>query len=363
MTMCERLPALLCGGVLLVIACFCMSPARAQSGTCLVHGQVTECPPLKHTQRRAARHESAAQWLDRIRQSAQQQSYEGVFVYQRDAFVQSSRITHYASRADGEYEQIESLDGQPRRMLRHNNDLYTFVPERHLCVVEKRLNKNAFPALLSTSGAQALTVYTLALRGTDRVAGVQSQIIELMPKDGYRFAYKLWVDVKTGLLLREQTLDASGQVLEQLSFSQIRIGPPVSKTPIVNGIRNATGKAGWTVVNSPVEPVNIEAQGWTLPTAVPGFRKMRELRRPMAAQDAGLPPIPVDQAVFSDGISAVSIFIEPVVHNSRKEGTGDSGATHVLVTRRDGNWLTLMGEVPQVTLQKFASAIKYRLSR
>ena len=64
-------------------------------------------------------------------------------------------------------------------------------------------------------------MYEPKLLGADRVAGIDSQVIELDPKDAYRFAYKLWADKKTGLLLRAQTLDPNGQVLEQLSFSQI----------------------------------------------------------------------------------------------------------------------------------------------
>jgi len=304
--------------------------------------------------------QAAAQWLDRIHVAAQQQNYEGTFVYQRGDFVQSSRITHYATRNDGEYEQLESLDGKPRKMLRHNDDLYTFVPERHLLVVEKRQNKDSFPALLSTSGDDVLSVYEPKLAGTDRVAGIDAQVIQLDPKDAYRFAYRLWADAKTGLLLRAQTLDATGQVLEQLSFTQIRIGVPVDKAPIANGMRDT---AGWTVVRPPLETVDMEAQGWKFPPAVPGFRKIRELRRPMAARDANEPPIPVDQAVFSDGLAAISIFIEPVEHNSRKEGTGSSGATHVLVKRRGDYWITLLGEVPQATLQQFASAIEYKVPR
>ncbi|MDE1183689.1 MucB/RseB C-terminal domain-containing protein [Paraburkholderia sp.] len=305
----------------------------------------------------AAAHRSAADWLNRIHQAAQQQNYEGAFVYQRGAFVQSSRISHYATRTDGEFEQIESLDGKPRRMLRHNDDMYTFVPERHLCVVEKRQNKDSFPALLQASGDQVLSVYDAKLLGNDRVAGVDSQVIELDPKDAYRFAYKLWADQKTGLLLRTQTLDPNGQVLEQLAFSQIRIGVPVDKTPIVNGIKNT---AGWTMVRPPVEPVDMSAQGWQIEPNVPGFRMIRELRRPMAARDPGTPPIPVDQAVFSDGLAAISVFVEPVENNTRKEGVGDSGATHVLVKRRGNFWITLLGEVPQTTLQQFASAIEYK---
>lgn len=304
--------------------------------------------------------EHVAGWLDRIHQAAQRENYEGVFVYQRGTFVQSSRITHYAPRGEGEYETLESLDGKPRKLLRHDDDLYTFVPERHMCIVEKRQNKDSFPALLGESGEQVLTVYEPKLLGADRVAGLDAQVIELDPKDTYRFAYKLWADAKTGLLLRTQTLDANGQVLEQVSFTQVRIGVPVEKQSIVAGMRNT---AGWTLVRPPVQPVDIEAQGWRMTPDVQGFRKIRELRRPMAAREAGDPPIPVDQAVYSDGLSAISVFIERAEKNSRKEGAGSSGATHVLVTRNGNYWITLLGEVPQATLQRFASAIEYKASK
>ncbi|KND61790.1 Sigma factor RpoE negative regulatory protein RseB precursor [Candidatus Burkholderia verschuerenii] len=308
----------------------------------------------------AAQRKSAATLLNRIHDAAQQQNYEGTFVYQRGATVQSSRIAHLATRGDGEYESLESLDGAPRRMLRHDDDMYTFVPERHLLVVEHRLSKDSFPALLSTSGDQVLSVYEPKLLGNDRVAGLDSQVLELDPKDAYRFAYKLWADAKTGLLLRAQTLDPQGNVLEQLSFSQVRIGGTIDKAPIANGMKSTQG---WTIVRPPVQPIDMAAQGWTVAPNIPGFRMIRQLRRPMASSQQGQPPIPVDQAVYSDGIAAISVFIEPVEKNSRKEGAGNSGATHVLVKRRGDFWITLLGEVPQATLQQFASAIEYKPSK
>jgi len=308
----------------------------------------------------AAQRKSAADLLNRIHEAAQQQNYEGTFVYQRGTTVQSSRITHSATRADGEFESLESLDGKPRKMLRHDDDMYTFVPERHLLVVEKRQNKDSFPSLLATGGEQVLSVYEPKMLGADRVAGIDSQVIELDPKDAWRFAYKLWSDTKTGLLLRAQTLGPDGQVLEQLSFSQVKIGGTVDRSAIANGIKNING---WTVVRPPVQPVDMQAQGWKITPNVPGFREIRELRRPMASREEGQPPIPVDQAVFSDGLAAISIFVEPVEKNSRKEGAGNSGATHVLVKRRGDFWITLLGEVPQATLQQFASAIEYKPSK
>src|SRR5260370_14948222 len=111
-------------------------------------------------------------------------------------------------------------------------------------------------------------------------------------------------------MLRAQTLDANGAVLEQLSFTQLSIGQPAEKAEIAEiaaGIRN-TG--GWKLIRPPVEAIDTEAQGWRMAPNVPGFRKIRELRRPMAAHDAGNPPIPVDHVVFSDGLAAISVFIE-----------------------------------------------------
>jgi sigma-E factor negative regulatory protein RseB len=245
-------------------------------------------------------------------------------------------------------------------MLRHDDDMLTFVPERHLLVMEHRQSKDSFPSLLATSGDQVLAVYEPKLLGNDRVAGIESQVIELDPKDSYRFAYKLWADAKTGLLLRAQTLDPDGQVLEQLSFSQVRIGGAIDKAAIANGMR---ATAGWNIVRPPVQPVDMQAQGWQIKPTIPGFRLIRELRRPMASSEQGQPPIPVDQAVFSDGLAAISVFVEPVEKNSRKEGAGNSGATHVLVKRRGDFWITLLGEVPQATLQQFASTIEYKPSK
>ncbi len=153
-------------------------------------------------------------------------------------------------------------------MLRHDEDLYTFVPERHLCVVEKRQNKDSFPALLAVSGEQVLSVYEPKMLGDDRVAGIDSQVIELDPKDAYRFAYKLWADKKTGLLLRAQTLDPNGQVLEQFRFRRFASACRSTRPPSSNGIRNT---AGWTVVRPPVEPVDMEAQGWQITPAGAGL--------------------------------------------------------------------------------------------
>jgi len=296
-------------------------------------------------------------WLNRIHTAAQNENYEGTFVFQRGGMIQSSRIVHVAERHGDEYERLESLDGRPRTMLRHNDDVYTFIPERKLCIVDQRQSKITFPALVGPDSSSVLDVYQPRLLGIERIAGFDSQVIQLDPKDQYRFGYKLWADKKTGLLLRAQTLDPQGHVLEQIAFSQIEIGSDDDHNSIAAGIHNL---AGWQVVHGSTSTVDMSAQGWTIKPDVAGFKQIRQLRRPMASGRAGSEPVEVDQAVFSDGLAAISVFVEPGDRAARKEGVGSSGATHILVKRMGHFWITLLGEVPLDTLQDFASAIKYQ---
>jgi sigma-E factor negative regulatory protein RseB len=294
-------------------------------------------------------------WLTRIHRAASNENYQGTFVFQRGATVQSSRIEHVADHS-GEYERLESLDGQPRTMLRHNEAVYTFIPERKLCIVDQRQSKDSFPGLVGKDTDSVLDVYTAKLLGEDRVAGRDSAVIELDPIDHFRFGYKLWADKASGLLLRAQTLDTDGRVLEQIAFTQIAIGGASDRNSIAAGIRNL---AGWRVVHADTTTVDMNAQGWTIKPNVAGFREIRELRRPMGSHDASNRTMLVDQAVFSDGLAAISVFIEPL-EKSGREGSGSNGATHILIKRQGAFWITLLGEVPTATLKEFASAIEYK---
>lgn len=301
----------------------------------------------------------AAALLAGINSAAQQLSYEGTFVFQRGSTVQSSRLLHFVDGKEA-FQQIDSLDGKPRSVIQHDDDLFTFLPDSHTVILDRRRkSQDNFPALLSAGSARVLQAYRAVIAGHDRVAGIDCHIVALEPRDTYRFAYRLFIDAASGLLVRAQTLDSEGHVLEQVAFSQLQIGDVSrdEKKAVHDRLRQLKD---WKQMRSPAASVDMEAAGWTLDPGVAGFQKVLELRRPMAARDAGAPPVPVDQAVFSDGVSAVSLFIEPVDKSDRKPGEGHSGATNLLAEQHGTFWVTLIGEVPADTLKKIAASIHYQ---
>jgi sigma-E factor negative regulatory protein RseB len=295
-------------------------------------------------------------WLNKIHRAAQTQNYVGTFVYQRGSTMRSSKIGHFAEKGN-EYEELETLDGRPRRILRQNEDVYTLIPDQKTVFQEKRESKDSFPALLATPNRDVLDYYAPKVLPNERMAGFDCMVIELTPKDEYRFGYRLWADRNTGLLLRAQTLDAEGHLLEQAAFSQISIGVPSEKARIVHAIQ---ATHGWHVIKPQITASRLSDAGWSIDVdkKVPGFKAVREVRRTMRSTTDGK-PLEVQQVVYSDGMAGLSVFIEPATRE-RKEGHGNAGATNILIKRYGDYWLTLLGEVPQATLQQFASSIEYK---
>jgi sigma-E factor negative regulatory protein RseB len=63
--------------------------------------------------------------------------------------------------------------------------------------------------------------------------------------------------------------------------------------------------------------------------------------------------------VFSDGLAAISVFIEPG-SQSRTEGSMQQGAMNIIGRRYGDFWLTIVGEVPAGALRQVANSIEFK---
>ena len=94
-------------------------------------------------------------------------------------------------------------------------------------------------------------------------------------------------------------------------------------------------------------------------TEVPsGFVQVHCARRVANPMAAGGQEPNVVQAIYSDGVTHVSVFIEPV-HAGRgvNEGFSAQGVTHMLTHKQGSYWVTVMGDVPPATLTLFAAGL------
>lgn len=297
-------------------------------------------------------------WLSRIHEAASQRNYQGTLVVTAGGAVTSSRIAHYCEGPQS-YERIEGLDGERRQILRHNDTVQTMWPGSRVAAIEQRDPLAPFPALLKTSEEQLFERYELVAEGVDRIAGHDSLVFLLRPRDTDRFAQRLWADKSTNLLLRTDVLDAEDRVLESAAFTDLTIGVRPQPEAILKAMKKLDG---YRVVRPVLTPTKLESEGWSLKSPVKGFRQIRCVKRPLdgvgsSAAKGG----EVVQAVYSDGLTHVSMFIEPYNADRHRQAVETSiGATHTLMLKRGEWWITAMGDVPLSTLKQFTKALELR---
>ncbi len=311
----------------------------------------TACLPL-HAFAQDARARSEAQWIQAARTAALRTNYVGTIVYQAGGEMTSSRITHLFDGSKS-HERIQTMDGKPREYLRKRSDsddeVQCLIPESKKIVVEKRSVEESFPSLSRATPDESLERYVARLGAVERVAGIEAQMLSLEPRDNLRYAYRVWLDRATGLLLRAQTLNERKEVIEQIAFSDVRIGDRVDRS----ALKPAWSTDGWAVVRSDYRQADLVKQGWIVP-APEGFRKTKEVVRRMHTGDAM-------QVVFADGLATISVFIEPnsPVHESAA-GVRTHGPTSAYSRRLNEALVTVVGEVPPGTVRAVAQSVEFR---
>lgn len=288
--------------------------------------------------------------LARMQEAARKLDYSGVFMYTQGDFTQSSRVTHMID-GTGSRERLEILDGEAREFIRHNDDVQHLMPERKKILIDRR-RTDRFPGVLLGDPAGLAQNYDIDVRpGKQRVAGRECQVIHITPRDGSRYGHKLCADLQTNLLLKAQTLDSERAVIEQVMFTSLRIGGDIP----AESLQSSWSTQGWEVTKLAMLPVDLVSKGWRVPPPK-GFLPVMQVERVMGQSDR------VEQLVFSDGLAAISVFIEPYdqrgsVH--KKPGAARMGAINIFATRIADFWLTALGEVPVGTLRDLAESTEY----
>lgn len=297
--------------------------------------------------------DAALGWLRKIHDATQKLSYRGIFVYQHGGRTETSRITR---DAQSDIERLEVLDGVPREIVRTRNTVKCYLPDSRVVKVERRVERQgerkgadrSFPALLPERIGALVRHYDIELGEVRRVAGFECQTVVLTPKDNLRYGYRLYADAKTGMLLKAVTVDAKGESVEQFMFTQLAIGGVTREQ-----VRPRHQAREWRVEEAETVPARLA--GWGLSAELPGFRKVIELKRRMGESR------PVAQMVYSDGLAAVSVFIEPMEGRSDpvQTGTASLGAVHIYTREVANHRVTVVGEAPAASVQRIGNAVEY----
>ena len=242
-------------------------------------------------------------------------------------------------------ERLVSLNGAPREIIRDAREVRCYWPDKNSVMVEyRKADAKGFPSILPERMQDLDEYYVLQLGNTERIAGRVAQLVIVKPVDQYRYGYHLWADADTGLLLKADLLDTQGAILEQFMFTQINIGIKIPAAALAPGM---TGKSMvWYREDGDTRNVS-EKPGWAASRLPKGCRLSAHMTRrlPMRKQ-------PVEHLVYTDGLAAVSVFMEKKEAGVKPfmQGPSRMGAVHAMSAQSGDYQITTVGEVPAATV-------------
>lgn len=296
-----------------------------------------------------------AKWLERMNHALTTLNYDGTFSHWEGGKVEMLRIIHRV--ADGTVsERLVSLDGSGREFVRTGSSLTCYLPDKHVVLVERTPAKvsllGGFPAI----DEQTARFYDIKEVARMRFNRRGTHLITVMPRDQYRYGYRLWIDDSTAMPLKTQLCDAEGNVIEQIVFANLKIRAHIPDS----AFRPSISTVGFQWLRNDSAPLKEAVPPsdtvWSAAHLPPGFHMTVR-----AAQTMPGSPGAVDHLVFSDGLASVSVFVETHVLTPAGQTVVESahvGSSYAFSTVVDGHKVTAVGEAPAATVRFIADSVK-----
>lgn len=294
--------------------------------------------------------QEARDWLERMNGAVEELNYRGTFVHVLlDGAPETLEIVH--RNANGESgERILSLDGAGREIVRQGDQVQGILPDQRIVLLESRRDVSPLVARLPSSSEELEAHYEIKLGGNARVADRAVRVLEIKPRDEFRYGYRLWLDEVTAMPLRSQLFDERGRVVEQIHFTAIEVPADIPASDLEATIDTT----GFTTLRAPESARSAGANiSWRAVVVPGGFKLSVATQSQMAGSDT-----PVEHLVYSDGLATVSVFIEARETKADVgEGFSNFGSTNAFSLTLRGRKVTAMGEVPPQTVRTIATSL------
>ncbi|WP_426155863.1 MucB/RseB C-terminal domain-containing protein [Pseudomonas sp. TSRC2-2] len=290
--------------------------------------------------------DEAQDWLTRLGQAEQQQSFHGTFVYERNGSFSTHNIWHRVQNGQIR-ERLLQLDGSAQEVVR--------IDGRTQCVsgtLIAGLDDSPNAAARALDPKKLKNWYDLAVIGKSRVAGRDAVIVSLTPRDQHRYGFELHLDKKTGLPLKSLLLNDKGQLLERFQFTSLDTDEIPSDKDLL--------------ADADCKPINIASdkasaakamQNWRSDWLPPGF----ELTSSSSHKDAQT-KTQVSSLMYDDGLARFSVFLEPLngatVTDTRTQLGPTVAVSRRLTTPQGEMMVTVVGEIPIGTAERIALSMR-----
>ena len=292
-----------------------------------------------------------AAWLRWVDQAVERTNFVGTLALMRDSRMRTMRIQQ---GFDGQrmHQRLLAMSGEQCEILRIGEEASVIYPQRRLVF---RGRFDAAKLLPASGGPSALHEhYEAALAGRDRVTGRDCRVLEITPRDRYRYGCEMCVDVATGLPLRMRTRTHAGDLLEQYEFTALHLFDSIREFS-EGAFRPYTDTTGFVSVDMP-QGAQPPVEHWMVGNLPPGFQVRRSVVRHRTQA-----PLSVHHMVVGDALASVSVFItrQPGPHaRTHRPPLAAARAHHAYTTEQDGYQIMVVGQAPEETIRMIGESMR-----
>lgn len=287
--------------------------------------------------------------LAQMQEASQTLNYEFSYITINRGTIDSMRYRH-AVVNQTPLVQLLQLDGPENQVLRKGKQIgYFFEQGSGPFSINGDYIVDGLPAIVFTDLTQLAKLYDFLAVGRLRVADSTCLGVRIIPKDGLRYSYIVWVDEQSKLPLQIELLDRNSEMLEQFRVVSYLIGEQVkttmqevSKLNFPPLIGQETGSAANVTFD------------WRSDWMPSGFKEINRSRQQLPDSTTTF----VDTLLFSDGLFTFSINVLPLNRESQSQHF-QHGRKTIHTESRLGYEIVVIGEIPQNTARRVASNVVF----
>ena len=277
-------------------------------------------------------------------------NYEGSFVHVQNGNIESMSIVH-SNDHGGELEYMLSLNGEAREVFRNRSLVTCIWPSSKSVIVSDSKSRKILPHVdESLTNSES---YQLTMSKPDRVAGIDTHVVNIKPKDEFRYGYRFWIDKETNMLLRSMLIDNDDNTVEQVMFTNISYPETIEKSRFTTPENAIEAYNTSSMQPSILSDTDNRVDFADLPS---GYAEVSETYQPMPINDG-----PVSHVMLSDGMASVSVYVEYIANAIQDDvtlGMSSMGAMNAYTRSLDDALVTVVGEVPTATVESIAYAVR-----
>ena len=152
--------------------------------------------------------------LHQMNEATQHLNYELSYMLIKKSSIEPLLYRH-AVNDDQQLAHLVYLSGPVREVIQRGYEVSYIEPGTEPFTIQSGSMVAPVIPMLNLDIDALNDYYDFVKVGRAREAGSTTQVLRVVPKDGLRYSYVVWVDEKTNLPLRADLLDRDGEVLEQ----------------------------------------------------------------------------------------------------------------------------------------------------